>query len=140
MWERVPRDIEARETVFPNLAECFRIYGPLKDAKTGAPLFNDDCWKAAKGVLASVAAGHVSDVPGVALYYPIAICGGKCGTLRDGVMIYHCSRSTCGAEGGVHKPIKDVFPKGGVSVRHANARLKDLTLRHNLKVGSDFFP
>ena len=30
--------------------------------------------------------------------------------------------------------IKDAFAKGGVSVRHASAELKDFTLRHNLRV------
>ncbi|KAK4698809.1 hypothetical protein P7C70_g7460, partial [Phenoliferia sp. Uapishka_3] len=136
VWKRVPRDIEAPETLHPNLVKLFRVYGPIKDAKTGAPLFNDEGWKSAKRVLTDVLAGHVSDVPGVALYFPIAVCGGKDGKTRDGVLIQHCARGTGGAEGGVHKPIKDQFPKGGVSVRHAAARLKDFTLRHNLRVGT----
>ena len=134
LWRRCPRVIPEIETLHPALVELFRTCGSIKDAKTGAPLFNNKGWADAKGVLASVLAGHVSDPPGVALYYPLGMCGGRDGKLRDGVRIWRCCRGTSPTEGGCHKPLRDRMRKAGVSVQHAAARLKDFTLHHNLVV------
>ena len=43
----------------------FEIYGPMQDQKTGKPLFGDEAWKKANGVLKEILLGHCSDHPGL---------------------------------------------------------------------------
>lgn len=137
---RCRRSVPPPEQLLPLLINLFETYGPMKDAKSGRPLFNDDAVKASKGVLDMVKAGFVSDPPGIQLYTVIKQCGGPKGDLRDGVQVYRCCRGTNMTEGGVHQNLRRRFPKAGISIRHAAARLADYRLIHNLVVSCALSP
>jgi hypothetical protein len=129
VWVRCKQTIPPPELLYDAVANVFSTFGPLKDAKTGRPLFNEAAWRTSKNILQLVRLGHVSDPPGVPLYYSIGID-------KHGLTLYHCIRGTNFVEGGVHRHIRDMLPSSGVSVRHLLACLKDFMLRHNLLVGS----
>ncbi len=133
VWRHCKRLIPPPELLYPQVARVFQTYGPLKDAKTGQPLFNAAAWRAAKNVLALVQAGHVSDPPGVPLYYVVGI-DHKAG----GLPIYRCPRGTNNTEGGVHRHLRTHLPTSGVSPRHMSNCLTEFRLRHNLLVSSLF--
>ncbi|KAJ7037315.1 hypothetical protein C8F04DRAFT_1331804 [Mycena alexandri] len=105
-------------------------WGPLKDGKTGIPLFNSAAWKIAKNILELIKNGFVSDPPGIQLYYCIGF-DEKAAALP----IYRCVRGTNMVEGGVHTHLLAKLPSHGASVRHMVACLLDFVLRHNLHVG-----
>ena len=109
----------------------FYVYEPLKDAKTGLPLFNTAAWGVAKNILDLISKGFVSDSPGIALYSQIGI-DAKAG----GLPVYPCMRGTNLTDGGVHTHLCSQLPTSGVSVRHFLACLNDFTLRHNLLVST----
>lgn len=129
LWRHCKRTIPPPEQLHPLVAEVFRVYGPLKDAKTNLPLFNTAAWHAAKNILELIAKGFVSDPPGIALYVQIGIDKNA-----GGLPIYRCLRGTNMTEGGVHTHLRSRLPTSGVSVRHLLARLNDFTLHHNLLV------
>jgi len=123
------RIIPPPELLLHLVAKVFCTYGPLKDAKTGLPLFNTAAWGVAKHILELISKGYVSDPPGIALYTQIGV-DPKAG----GLPIYHCMRGTSITEGGVHTHLRSRLPTSGVSVRHLLACLDDFILRHNLLV------
>ena len=116
------------EQLYVIVSGLFNVYGPLKDAQTGVPLFSAQTWKVVKSVLELIKAGCVSDPPGVPLYYVIGIAS------SSGLPIYRCWRGTNFTEGGVHHPIRHSLPISGVSVRHTVNRLKDFIFHHNMTV------
>ncbi|KAJ7205539.1 hypothetical protein GGX14DRAFT_568874 [Mycena pura] len=130
LWRHCRRTVPPPEELYPLVHRVFMLYGPLKDAKTGLPLFNAAAWKIAKNILELVRNGYVSDVPGVVLYYLLGF-DAKAG----GLPIYRCIRGTNMVEGGVHTHLRAKLPSRGASVRHMVACLLDFVLRHNLTVG-----
>ncbi|KAJ7494155.1 hypothetical protein FB451DRAFT_1551319 [Mycena latifolia] len=130
LWRHCRRTVPPPEELYPLVHRVFMLYGPLKDAKTGLPLFNAAAWKIAKNILELVRNGYVSDVPGVVLYYLLGF-DAKAG----GLPIYRCIRGTNMVEGGVHTHLRVKLPSRGASVRHMVACLLDFVLRHNLTVG-----
>ncbi|KAJ7921075.1 hypothetical protein B0H13DRAFT_2418703 [Mycena leptocephala] len=130
VWRRCKRIIPPPEQLHGDVAEVFRTFGPLKDATTGLPLFNSAAWAAAKNSLELISKGYLSDPPGIALYYQLGV------DAKTGLPLYRCMRGTNNTEGGVHTHLRSRLPTSGASVRHANACLKDLILRHNLLVGT----
>nr|GAT42490.1 predicted protein [Mycena chlorophos] len=130
LWRHCRRTIPPPEELYPRVHRVFMLYGPLKDAKTGLPLFNAAAWKIAKNILELIRNGHVSDVPGVVLYYLLGF-----DTKAGGLPIYRCIRGTNMVEGGVHTHLLAKLPSRGASVRHMVACLLDFVLRHNLMVG-----
>ncbi|KAJ7197452.1 hypothetical protein GGX14DRAFT_574233 [Mycena pura] len=129
LWKHCRRTIPPPEVLYPLVHRLFMLYGPLKDAKTGLPLFNAAAWKIAKNILELIRNGYVSDVPGVVLYYCIGF------DKVSGLPIYRCIRGTNMVEGGVHTHLLAKLPSRGASVRHMVACLLDFVLRHNLTVG-----
>jgi hypothetical protein len=127
LWRRCKRIIPPPEELYPVVAKVFETFGPLKDARTGLPLFNSAAWAVAKNILALVQKGYCSDPPGISLYYVV-------GYDKDGLPLYRCIRGTNMTEGGVHTHLRSRLPTSGASVRHINAALKDFILRHNLVV------
>jgi hypothetical protein len=131
LWRHCKRIIPPPELLHPLVASVFRVYGPLKDAKTGLPLFNTAAWGVAKNILDLISKGYVSDPPGIALYSQIGV-DAKAG----GLPVYRCMRGTNLTEGGVHTHLRSRLPTSGVSVRHLLACLNDFILRHNLLVSA----
>ncbi|KAJ6447607.1 hypothetical protein C8R47DRAFT_1231364 [Mycena vitilis] len=126
---RCKRIIPPPEQLYGDVAEVFRIFGPLKDATTGLPLFNHAAWAVSKNVLELIGKGYLSDPPGIALYV-------EQGIDKYGLKLYQNKRGTNFTEGGVHTHLRSRLPTSGVSVRHVNACLKDFIARHNLLVGT----
>ncbi|KAJ7170171.1 hypothetical protein C8R46DRAFT_1266577 [Mycena filopes] len=129
LWRRCKRIIPPPEELYPLVAKVFQIFGHLKDAKTGLPLFNSAAWAVAKNILELIQKGFLSDPPGISLYYVL-------GYDKDGLTLYRCFRGTNMTEGGVHTHLRSRLPTSGASVRHINASLRDFILRHNLVVGT----
>ena len=61
------------EILYAIVAKLFQIYGPLKDAQSGLPLFSVATWKVVKNILELIKSGYVSDPPGIPLYYCLGI-------------------------------------------------------------------
>ena len=47
----VPRTVLPPSKLYWRVRAVFELYGPMVDSKTGVPLFNDQSWKKAQGVL-----------------------------------------------------------------------------------------
>jgi hypothetical protein len=107
----------------------FHTYGPLKDAKTGMPLFNTAAWHVAKNILSMIQLGYISDPPGIPLYYAIGV-----DSKAHGLPVYRCVCGKNMTEGGVHKHIRACLPISGVSPWHVMTQLLDFVLTHNLLV------
>lgn len=125
--KRCKRIIPPPNILYPLISAVFRIYGPLKDSVTGAPLFTADNWRTAKNILDLIYRGYLSDPPGIALYSII-------GVDSQGLPTYRCVRGTNFTEGGVHTHLRSHLPTSGASVTHVHARLLDFILHHNLIV------
>lgn len=69
IWRRCKRRVAEPEELFELLSEVFRIFGSIKDAKKGTPLFNLAAWKMVKNMLDLVVEGSISDPPETPLYY-----------------------------------------------------------------------
>ncbi|KAG6834894.1 hypothetical protein H0H93_006592 [Arthromyces matolae] len=130
LQQRCKRIIPPPEQLLPVVAKVFKTYGPLKDAKSGLPLFNSAAWTIAKNILLLIQKGHLSDPPGIALYYQLGIDS------KTGLPIYRCMRGTNMTEGGVHTHLRSRLPTSGVSIRHSHLSLLDFIIRHNLLVGT----
>jgi len=115
------------EQLYNLVSTVFKIYGPLKDAQSGLPLFSSNTWKTIKNILYTIKRGEISDPPGIAFYYCL-------GTSSNGLPHYRCWRGTNFTEGAVHRPIRKSMPFSGVSPRHTVNRLKDFVYRHNMLV------
>jgi hypothetical protein len=128
VWQRCKRIIPPPEKLYPLVKSVFHTYGPLKDAKTGAPLFNAAAWNMAKNVLKLIQDGYLSDPPNIPLYSVIGIDG------KNGLPIYRCCRGTNFIEGGVHTQLRSRLPTSGASIKHVHACLLDFIIQHNLLV------
>lgn len=129
LWKRCKRIIPPPEQLLPAVQKVFTSFGPLKDAKTGLPLFNSAAWHAAKNALKLIKNGYLSDPPGIPLYYIIGL-----DKKMHNVPMYRCIRGTNFVEGGVHQNIRRRLPLFGASPRHTVNRLIDYMLKHNLVV------
>ncbi|KAF8876293.1 hypothetical protein CPB84DRAFT_1852998 [Gymnopilus junonius] len=117
------------EQLYQLVSKVFEVYGPLKDAQSGLPLFSANTLKTVKNILEIIKLGQISDPPGIPLYYCISIAS-------NGLPIYRCWRGTNFTEGAIHRPIRKSMPYSGVSPRHTATRLKDFVFRHNMLVGT----
>lgn len=64
--QRVPRHVPRPSILYERVRAVFALFGPLIDPATQKPLFNDNAWKKANLLLAEIARGFASDVPGEA--------------------------------------------------------------------------
>ncbi|CAL1702708.1 unnamed protein product [Somion occarium] len=127
VWRQVRRFASPPEIMFPHVSQVCQTYGPLKDATTGQPLFNEHAWETAKNVLENIHLGYYSDPPTISLY----VVQGKD---RDGLTLYRCTRGTNCIEGGVHQNIIRQFGAFNASPCFADNLVIDYALCHNLKV------
>ncbi|SGY56141.1 BQ5605_C006g04110 [Microbotryum silenes-dioicae] len=110
MWEEA-----VRSPAFSSLWSGRSLRNSL-DAKSKQPLFNKAAHEAAKRCLEAIRKGQVSD------------------PADDGVRLYSCRRDTNSLKGGIHRNLRQRFPKSGVSPSHVNACMADYVLVHNLTV------
>jgi hypothetical protein len=129
LWKRVQRYIPEKSLLHKILSELFQCWGPIICSKSNAPLFNDDAWKKARGVLHDVEMGWVTDPTGIPMYTVE-------GHDKNGLTIYHCLRGTNSVEGAVHNPIRRCFGSLNASPEHADCLVADFRHRHNTNVGT----
>ena len=127
VWKRVKRFVPCASVLHPRVEQVFRTFGPLKDATTNQPLFNQASFKTAKNILENIRLGYYSDPVGIKLYMVIR-------EDRKGLPIYRCLRGTNGIEGGIHMNIVKWFGSYNASPQFAVNLLRDYCLCHNLKV------
>ncbi|KAG6836301.1 hypothetical protein H0H93_009317 [Arthromyces matolae] len=127
LFQRVKRYVPPPEELLPRVSQVLQTFGPLKDAKTGAPLFNQKCWEIATNALENIRRGFYSDPPNVTLYYPQK-------PDKFGLSRYRCCRGTNGIEGGVHQNIIRWFGSFNAAPDLALELLRDYALYHNLKI------
>lgn len=96
--EVVPRKIPPPSYLYFRVRAVFATYGPMIDSKTKKPLFNDNAWKKANGVLREILAGHASDPPDASFYTKKVDKNGDLATNLHGLQMYWCSRGTPGTE------------------------------------------
>jgi hypothetical protein len=130
VWSRVRRLVPPPEILLPHVKEVLLKFGPLKDAKTSQPLFNEASWEKAKNIIENIRLGYYSDPPGIELY----IINGKD---ADGLTLYRCICGTNNVEGGVHQNIAKHFGSYNASPRFAVNLARDYCLCHNLRVWID---
>ena len=116
VWQHVKRCVPPAEILASRVVEVFQMYGPLKDAKTGQPLFNDDSWETACTIMENIKMGYYSD--------PFVRKD------KNGLSIYHCSRGTNNVEGGIHQNIIRRFGSFNASPCLAVNLLRDYCLSH----------
>jgi hypothetical protein len=124
---RVRRYVPPPEILFSRVAAVVKTYGPLKDATTGQPLFNDKAWDVTKNILEHIRNGYYSDPPDVPLYFEI-------GQDKDGLALYRCCHGTNDVEGGVHQNLIRRFTSFNVSACRAVNMILDYTVCHNMQV------
>ncbi|KAI0704374.1 hypothetical protein BC835DRAFT_1317043 [Cytidiella melzeri] len=130
VWKRVKRLVPCATILFQRVSEVFKTYGPLKDAKTGKPLFKgEDQWQQARNILENIRMGLYSDPPDISLYTVR-------GQDKDGLTVYRCMRGTNSVEGGIHQNIIRYFGAFNASPRLSVNLIRDYCLMHNLRVGT----
>ncbi len=131
VWKQVKRYIPAPEILLPWVSAVFQKYGPLLDATTKQPLFNDAAWEVARRILENIRLGYYSDPPGVTLYR-------SSGYDSNGLALYQCLRGTNNVEGGVHQSIAKRFGSYNASPHFAVNLLRDYCFTHNLNVSETY--
>ena len=123
----VRRYVPPPEVLLPRVSAVIKTFGPLKDATTGAPLFNKRACEITKNILENVRLGNYSDPPNVQLYY-------ETGHDKNGLTLYRCCRGTNDVEGGIHQNLIRRFTSFNISPRHAVNLLLDYVTCHNMQV------
>jgi len=126
---RVRRLVPPPAVLHQIVKDLFEAYGTIICSNTGLPLFDDSTKQRAENVLKAIAAGHVSDPPGISFYFEM-------GKDKAGLPLYRCSRGTNSVEGGIHQNIIRKFGSFGASPHLADCVLADYRLRHNIDVSS----
>lgn len=129
LWRRVRRFVPRPDVLLPRVSKVFEVFGPLKDATTGEPLFNKASIQKAKNVLENIRLGYYSDPPGIKLYILQR-------EDKHGLSLYRCMRGTNGIEGGIHQNIIRRFGSFCASPRFAVNLLREYCLTHNLRVST----
>ncbi|KAI9484349.1 hypothetical protein BDB00DRAFT_878931 [Zychaea mexicana] len=121
--------IPPAETLYFIIKQLFESYGPIKCARAGRPLFDNEAWQQARNVLTTIHHGYVSDPPGMSFYYLMRYD-------KNGLPLYRCCRGTTSLEGSIHQNVIRKFGSFGASPQLADAVLVDYRLRHNIDVGT----
>jgi hypothetical protein len=129
----VPRVILPPTRLYWRLRAVFSLFGPLRDPKSGKPLFNDEAWKKARNLLKEVVQGLISDPPGIAFYNPKYNAKGEIMVNRHGTPLLQCSRSTSTLE-SMHKQLCDSFSTWTTGCKMAHCLLGEFRHRytHNM--------
>lgn len=127
--KRVRYRVPPPEKLFSRIAGVLKTFGPLCDAQTKQPLFNEKAWVVAKNVLDHVRHGDYSDPPDVSMYF-------EAGKDKNGLTLYRCCRGTNDVEGGVHQNLIRRFTSFNVSPRRAVNMILDYVSAHNMQVST----
>ena len=109
----------------------FALYGPMKDSKTNKPLFNDEAWKKANGVLKEILLGYYSDPPGMAMYTKkLNKKNGSVMKNKYGMDLIECMRGTNRTE-AYHKNLAVTFYAWHTGIKMSDCLLAENRHRYN---------
>ena len=126
----VERIVPTPKVLYWRLRAVFALYGPMKDSKTKAPLFNRRAWKKANNVLREVLLGLYSDPPGVAMYTKKIKEDGSVEKNKYGMEVIECLRGTPRTE-AVHKSLITTFGGWNMGVEMSSCVLAEFRHRYN---------
>jgi hypothetical protein len=126
----VEREVPPPSILFWRVRAVFTLYGPMKDSKTGKPLFNDDAWVKAKGVLREILLGYYSDPPGVSMYNKKLRKDGSVHKNKYGMDMVECIRGTNRTE-AFHKNLIVTFRSWHTGIEMSDCLLAERRHRHN---------
>ena len=101
--EQCKHIIPPPKVLYAYVGKVFLTYGPLKDPRSQAPLFNADNWQTAKQIMSLIENGYLSDPPDIPLYTVIGL-----DKKSGGLPIYKCARGTNSTEGAVHTQLRHI--------------------------------
>ena len=127
--KRVQYRVPPPEKLFSCIATVLKTFGPLCDAQTKQPLFNEKAWVVAKNVLEHVRQGDYSDPPDVSMYF-------KAGKDKNGLTLYHYCHGTNDVEGGVHQNLICRITSFNVSLWQVVNMILDYVSAHNMQVST----
>ena len=131
--KRVPRVCPPASVLYYRVRAVFDAYGSKVDS-SGRPLLNAAAVKKFKNVLEDIAAGYVSDPPGLSFYSPTYDKSGKMKTCSiSGVPILHCSRGSNLTE-NVHNQLLKLIGHRNIGIEMADHLLREFRHRHNQNV------
>jgi hypothetical protein len=123
--------VSPAEKLLSCITTVIKTLGPLCDATTKQPLFNDKAWIVAKNMLEHIWNGDYSDLPDIAMY-------SKVGKDKNGLTLYCCFHGTNDVEGGVHQNLIWQFTSFNVSSHRAVNMILDYVSAHNMQVATFF--
>ena len=130
--ERVPRVVPPPSVHYPRVRAVFELFGPLCDAETGKPLFNEAAWKKAKGVLSEILAGNAAD-GSFSFYTQKLNSRGQPAVDADGLALFLCNRGTNDVE-NVHKQLVTTWGTWCVGIELTDCLLREWRHRFNQRV------
>ena len=130
--ERVPRIVPPPSVHYLRVRAVFELFGPLCDAETGKPLFNEAAWKKANGVLKEILAGNVAD-GSYSFYTQKLDSRGQPAVDADGLALYLCNRGTNDVE-NVHKQLVTTWGTWCVGIELTDCLLREWRHRFNQRV------
>lgn len=129
IMERTPRYVPPPSVLVPAIRHVFDTFGNARDAKTGAPLFNDTAWQKAHAVLDLARQGYLSDNSDIVLYE-------KAGVDENGLQKWKCMRGTNSVEGGPHGDIYRKF--GALHGKYIFVKLSWIDLKFIIYISSSW--
>ncbi|TFY78505.1 hypothetical protein EWM64_g5507 [Hericium alpestre] len=126
---QVRRHVPPPEELAPHVLAILQMYGPMKDAVTGQPLFNDATFEAIPPALENLQKGYYSDPPDIPMYMTR-------GKDANSLTLYRCVRGTNNVEGGIHQNLAKHIGSYNTSPRFARNLLHDYCYHHNARVGT----
>jgi len=103
------------------------------DPELKKPLFNEQAWRKARGVLKECLDGNISDLPLCKYYYHMQDSHGNPITNQFGLQLLECRRGTNRTE-NVHKQIVTCFKSWNIGFRMGSALLTLFRHRFNHNV------
>ena len=129
----VPRTVLPPSKLYWRVRAVFELYGPMVDSKTGVPLFNDQSWKKAQGVLNEIKLGYISDPPGVEMYMQQTDKHGRQLFNKYGFPLITSSRGTSDVE-NFHKQMLSLFGSWPLGIEMADALMAERRHRFNQRM------
>ena len=127
----IDREVPPPSILYWRVRAVFALYGPMKDSKTNKPLFNDEAWKKANGVLKEILLGYYSDPPGMAMYTKkLNKKNGSVMKNKYGMDLIECMRGTNRTE-AYHKNLAVTFYAWHTGIKMSDCLLAENRHRYN---------
>ena len=128
--ERVPRVVPAPVLLHKQVQVVFEVLGPIKDKKTGKPLFDKKDWDKARRLLKEILNGDYSDPPGVDFYEYQLDADGRIKLDEDDIPLIRSLRGTTIVE-LVHRLLVQCIGSWNCGVELGDALVAEFRHRYN---------